>query len=54
MSFSWEVRREVSVINQEIVKTVKKTEKSDSARSLPDDVFTDGFNSPECAKILIV
>ena len=31
----------------------KHRENSDSANSLPDDVFSDGFNSPECAKILI-
>ena len=31
----------------------KHRENSDSSSSLPDDVFSDGFNSPECAKILI-
>ena len=31
----------------------KHKENSDSASSLPDNVFSDGFNSPECAKILI-
>ena len=40
--------------NQEIVKAVKKTESSDTARSLPDNVFSGGFNSPECARLLIV
>ena len=31
----------------------KHRENSDSASSLPDDTFSDGFNSPECPKILI-
>ena len=31
----------------------KHRENSDSASSLPDDVFSEGFNSPECAKVLI-
>ena len=43
--------REISVINGEDSK--KHRENSDSASLLPDDVFSDGFNSPECAKILI-
>ena len=30
----------------------KHRENSDSASSLPDDVFNDSLNSPECAKIL--
>ena len=36
------------MINDEMVKTVKKQkENNDSASSLPDDVFSDDFNSPE-------
>ena len=31
----------------------KHGENSDRASSLPDDAFRDGFNSPECTKILI-
>ena len=31
----------------------KHRENSDSASSLPDDVFSEGFDSPECGKILI-
>ena len=32
----------------------KDRESSDIARSLPDDVFSGGFNSPKCARLLIV
>ena len=39
------------LINHEMLKIVKNRENSDSASSLPDDVLSDGFNSPECAKI---
>ena len=31
----------------------KNTGNSGSASSLPDYVFSDGFSSPECAKILV-
>ena len=31
----------------------KHRDNSDSGSSLPHDAFSDGFNSPECAKILI-
>ena len=31
----------------------KLRENSDNASSLPDDVFSDNFNSPECAKMLV-
>ena len=31
----------------------KHRENSDNSSSLPDDVSSDGFSSPECAKILI-
>ena len=48
-----EVRRVISVINHEMVNKVKNSENSDSASSVPDDVFSDGFNSLECVEILI-
>ena len=35
-----------------MMKVKKRRENSDSTTSLPDDVFSDGFSSPECAKIL--
>ena len=47
------VRRKISLLNHEMVKTVKNTGNSGSASSLPDYVFSDGFSSPECAKILV-
>ena len=50
MRFFLEVRKEILVMNRKMVK--KHRENSDSASSLPDDVFSDGFNSPDCAKIL--
>ena len=31
----------------------KKVKESDSLSSLPDEVFSDGLNSPELAKLLI-
>ena len=31
----------------------RKKVREDSMSDLPDDVFEDGFNSPECAKILV-
>ena len=31
----------------------KKVKESDSLRSLPDEVFADGLNSPELAKLLV-
>ena len=42
------------MINHKMVKTVKNIKKkSDSAYSLPDDVFSDSLNSPGQAKILL-
>ena len=42
------------MINHEMVKRVKNIKKkSDCACSLPDDVFSDSFNSPGQAKILL-
>ena len=46
--------RDLSDKSQNDKDSEKHRENSDSASLLPDDVFIDGFNSPECAKILIV
>ena len=35
------------------VEDSKKVKESDSLSSLPDEVFSDGLNSPELAKLLI-
>ena len=45
--------RDLSDKSQNDKDSEKHRENSDSASLWPDDVFIDGFNSPECAKILI-
>ena len=42
--FLW--KQKDKVINSDMVKVKKRRENSDSATSLPDDVFSDGFSSP--------
>ena len=46
-------KRELSDKSRNGEDSKKHRENSKSASSLPDDVFSDGFNSPECTKILI-
>ena len=46
-------KRELSDKSRNGEDSKKHRENSNSASSLPDDVFSDGFNSPECTKILI-
>ena len=46
-------KRELSDKSRNSEDSKKHRENSNSTSSLPDDVFSDGFNSPECTKILI-
>ena len=38
---------------RDLIGKSQNGENSDSAGSLPDDVCSDSFNSPECAKVFI-
>ena len=46
-------KRDLSDKSRNGENSKENKENSDSASSLPDDAFSDGFNLPECAKVLI-
>ena len=52
--FLGSTKRDLGDKSRNVEDSKKHRENSDSTNSLPDDVFSDDFNPPECGKILIV
>ena len=53
MSFFLGSKKEISLTKSKDGEDSNKVKEGDSLSSLPDEVFSDGLNSPELAKLLI-